>query len=120
MALKPFAKAVMADAAPGQRNHSAYQGIGLTALGLDLLRNRLRGPEAVEEIARLSAEAKRLSLSTYVSGVCDYAVLKAARREGVHFLTGPIVTPARDTPQLMRRLYWNDFLPSGSDHGKAA
>jgi hypothetical protein len=113
MTLRPFARAVMADIPSSCRSYAAYEDIGLQAIGLNLERAKLTPREASDEIAKLAAAAKRLSVSAFVWGVNDAGTLSGARH-GIHFVTGSAIAPVVSAPRPMTRLYWHEVLRSES------
>jgi hypothetical protein len=113
MTLRPFARAVMAEIPSACRSYAAYENIGLQTIGLDLERAKLAPREISDEIAKLTAAAKRLSVSAFLWGVNDVGTLSSARH-GVHFITGPAIAPMVSAPRPMTRLYWHEVMRSES------
>jgi hypothetical protein len=109
MTLRPFARAVMAEIPSSCRSYAASEDIGLHAIGFDLGRAKLAPKEISDEIARLTAAAKRLSVSAFLWGVSDARTLSSARH-GIHFMTGSAIAPVVSAPRPMTRLYWHEVM----------
>lgn len=106
--LRPFARCVMATVAPGSRWYAAYQGVGLTAVGMHAAQS-FAEPGIGADIARLSASARSAQLGSFLFDIAGLDVLERARDLGVRWLSGPVVSPAVERPQAMSRLRWEEI-----------
>src|SRR5215467_4217763 len=105
-AIKPYAKAIVAQVPLHCQSYAAYQGIGLLGLGLNLEQAKLSTKELTDDVNKLCAAAKRLALYSFLSGVSDIAALRVARKASVHFMTGSAIAPPLAAPNGMARLTW--------------
>jgi len=105
-AIKPYAKAIVAQVPLRCQSYAAYQGIGLLGLGLNLEQAKLSTKELADDVNKLCAAAKRLALYSFLSGVSDTAALRVARKASVHFMTGSAIAPPLAAPNGMARLTW--------------
>ncbi|HEX3486930.1 MAG TPA: hypothetical protein VHT51_17890 [Micropepsaceae bacterium] len=110
MALKPYSRAVMSEVPFFFRDYVNYQGIGLQAIGFNFERQRISRKEIDDDVQRLAVASKRLSVSTFLSGVADQATLKSARQSGVNYMTGHAIAPFLPEPGPMKRLHWDEVV----------
>jgi hypothetical protein len=110
MVLKPYGRAVMSEVPLFFRDYFNYQSIGLQAIGLNFERQKLSDKQIDDEVKRLAAACKRLSLSTFLSGVTRDATLTSAQRTGINFMTGQAIAPFSTEPGPMTRLHWDEVV----------
>jgi hypothetical protein len=106
--VRPFGRAVSAELPLRYRGFSAYHGLGLQAIGLDLA--GLSDVEAKGEIDRLAAGTRGHNLPAFLSGIATRPVLAAALAAGVPWLSGPAVAAGLEEPGPMIRLYTDELL----------
>lgn len=118
--LRPFSKAVIAHVPHGTRTYASFQGIGLQAIGMNVPKQRMSEYDLREELRRLVHAAKRMNLTTLVANVNSPTALKLARETGIHFVRGPVIGAAADSPRPMWRLTWREVARSAVDTSTAA
>ncbi|MDE2110526.1 MAG: hypothetical protein KGJ79_05245 [Alphaproteobacteria bacterium] len=108
--LRPFGRRVSATVAPGSRYFSAYQGIGLRAIGLSEQERPDQTGLRKEDIAILVAAAKTMKLSSFINTLRKLETLKNAHAANIQFLSGPAIAPPCDELKAMSRLTWKEVL----------
>jgi len=106
--IRPFCRAVTIDLPHGQIDHITYSNVGHQGISL-VLSSSIMPPGIGEEIAKLGAVAKRLGLSSMVTGIRSVELADIARRAGVNYLCGPFIGREVDIPQPMCRLSWAEL-----------
>lgn len=119
-ALRPFAKAVIAQVPHGTRTYASFQGIGLQAIAMTLQKQKMSEYDLREELRRLVHAAKRMNLTTLLSGVASPVVLKLAQETGIHFIRGPLIGGGAESPRAMWRLTWREVARGAQDASSAA
>ncbi|HEY1962315.1 MAG TPA: hypothetical protein VGG69_07855 [Rhizomicrobium sp.] len=107
--MRPFARHVMATVAPGSRAYAAYQGIGLQAIGLEIVQPTL-DLRLEADIARLALAAKGAKLGTFLYGLSSADMLGLAHETGIRWLSGPAIAAPVTQPQPMVRLTWDALV----------
>jgi hypothetical protein len=92
-ALRPFCRSVTVDLVAGHLDQANWQSAGHHALGLRLspLTSHM---QALEDIARLAAIAKRNALSSVVVGAERIDLVDCARDAGIHYISGLVIGPS--------------------------
>jgi len=106
--LRPFVRGVAATMAPKGRVWTAYHGVGLRAIGLDL--DEFAEPFGQDDADQLARHAKLMNLGTFLAGVHDAHLLGICAATGIQNLSGSAVAPACDEPRGMWRLTLDDIL----------
>lgn len=108
--LRPYCLAVLAQLPARTANYRAYQGTGLSGIGLSLSSETVRGAEMLSEIFKLGVAAKSQDIHGYVLDVPDQETLAAARAHGVTLMTSPLIGAALEAPRPARRLSADDVI----------
>lgn len=107
--LRPFSRSVDATVAPTTRVYSAYQGIGLRAIGFDLRAFTNTNILRQQDADQLVRNARYANLGTFLSSVSSIPVLDVAQAAGIQQICGSAVAPPCDEPSGMWRLTWDDL-----------
>jgi len=110
--IKPFCKAVLADAPLGMQSFAHYQNAGLNALGL-VVSAQIPVGAMQDEILKLCVAAKRLGVLTFLTELGSRELAAFARESGISLLSGPLFGE-REKPQAMSRLSWEELRQSAS------
>lgn len=102
-ALRPFCRFVVAQLPPRMANLGAYAGAGLGGVGLSLDTEAAEG-EMLSEIFKLGIAARKLGIMSFALDVPSEDLLLAARENGIHLLSSPLIGAARDQPEAVRLL----------------
>jgi len=108
--LRPFCRGVMAQLPARTANYRAYQGTGLSGIGLSLSSKTVRGAEMLSEIFKLGVAAKNQDIHGYVLDVPDQETLMAARDHGVTLMTSPLVGTIAQAPRPAQRLSAGELI----------
>jgi hypothetical protein len=106
--VRPFGRAICAELPLRSRAFSAYHGLGLQAVGIDIA--GLGDAEAKGEIDRLASATRRHNLLAFIGGVTSKPVLAVALGAGVTWLSGPAIAAGLEEPGPMIRLYTDEIL----------
>jgi hypothetical protein len=107
--LKSYGRRVSVTVAPHARSISAYQGIGIHAVGLDLEEYPRGDLSYVEDARRLVALCAKSRQETFAIGIRDTYALDAVHDAGIQYLSGTAVVPACERPEGVRLLTWEDL-----------
>ena len=107
--VKPFCKAAFAEAACETRIFAAYSNIGLQGLGYSMTRETA-GSNVSADIHRISTNARRVNLTTFLTGVNSRSTLYAARDAGINMLAGSAIAAPLDMPVALKRLTWQQVM----------
>ncbi len=108
--LRPFARSVSATVAPGSRDTTAYQGIGLRAIGIGSEEFPNGQQFRLEDAIHLANAARAMRLGTFIYDLKGAEALKYAYAANIQFLSGPAIAPPCDEPRTMSRLTWKEVL----------
>ena len=103
--LRPFGRSVSATVAPQARVYSAYQGIGLRAIGFDLREFSGGRTFRLQDAEQLARNARYANIGTFVLSVSTAPLLTVMRKAGIQQLSGNAVSPPSDEPDGMWRLH---------------
>jgi hypothetical protein len=106
-AVKPFCKAVFANAPLGMQSFAHYQNSGLNALGL-VVSEQIPVGAMQDEILKLCQASKRLGVLALLMEVSSRELAGFARENGINLLSGPLFGE-RERPQAMSRLKWDEL-----------
>jgi hypothetical protein len=112
IAVKPYVKAVMSEIPESCRSYADYGGIGLHAIGMNLEGSKLTRQQKADALTRLVTLSKPGGISTFITGVADFAILRTAHKGKIHFIGGPAIASPLDEPRPMTRLRWDDVARS--------
>ena len=107
--LRPFGRSVSATVAPASRVYTAYQGIGLRSMGLDL-REYASALTFDDDLRNLLHMAKVMKLATFLCNVRKLETLQSPHASSVQILSGPAVALPCEEPRGMWRLSWDDIV----------
>ncbi|HEY1614449.1 MAG TPA: hypothetical protein VGF97_12235 [Rhizomicrobium sp.] len=109
--IRPFCKAVVAQAPLGGLNHEAYRNVGLQGLGVSL-----QGPSPFgnlrDDVERLCMAGRNLGLMTFVHDASSLDIVQFARDRGARLISGPAIAREVKVPAGMQRLAWSDVQGS--------
>ncbi len=111
--IRPFCKAVVAQAPLGAHNHDAYRNVGLQGLGVSL-----QAPSPVtslrEDVERVCLAGKNLGLMSFVLDASSADIVQFARDKGARLISGPVIAKEVELPLGMQRLAWSDLQGVGA------
>lgn len=114
--LRPFGK-VVASVASGCRNFSAYQGLGLFAIALDLRAEWALTDKMKSDIVYTGAAGRYSKLTTMLYGVNDAAVLPLGQAADIQLFHGLAVMAARQVPRRMSHVPVDMVMPADGGAG---
>ncbi|NIK88936.1 hypothetical protein FHS83_002254 [Rhizomicrobium palustre] len=109
-ALRSVSRGVSATIAPTLRAYTAYQGIGLRAIGFDMREFTNLCPFQQNDAEQLAQFARRSNLGTLIANVKEKSTLKYAQDAGIQLLSGAAIAPYCVEPRGMCRLTWAETL----------
>ncbi len=110
--LRPFARSISATVAPGTRNFSPYQGIGLRVIGYHKREFTFEHHFLAEDAMVLVQAARNLKVGTFMLGINKLTTLNTAHDAGIQTLSGMAIAPAGPEPKSMTRLSWEEIQSS--------
>lgn len=102
--LRPFCRGVMAYLPARIPSYAAYQGAGLSAIGLSLSAGILANTEMGSEVFKLATAAQRLHLKSFVLDIPNCDMLLSAHRLKVNTMSGSMIGRPTAQPDPVRRL----------------
>jgi hypothetical protein len=123
--LRPFCRGVTAYLPARIPSYAAYQGAGLSAIGLSLSCGVPANTDMSSEVLKLAAAAQRLHLKSFVLDVPNCDMLLSAHRLKVNAMSGHMIGKAAPMPEPVRRLPLTEIvaremhdLESNAAHGR--
>lgn len=123
--LRPFCRGVTAYLPARIPSYAAYQGAGLSAIGLSLSTGLFANTEMGSEVFKLATAAQRLHLKSFVLDVPSCDMLLSAMRLKINAVSGPLIGKPTPTPEPVRRLSLTDIvaremhdLETNASHGR--
>jgi hypothetical protein len=111
--IRPFCKAVVAQAPLGALNHDAYRNVGLQGLGVSLQAPSPFG-SLRDDIERVCMAGKGLGLMSFVLDATSGDIVQFARDKGARLISGPAIAKEVEIPTGMQRLAWSDVQGTGA------
>jgi len=108
--LRPFCRGVTAYLPAQIPSYAAYQGAGLSAIGLSLSAGILTDTDMSSEMFKLAAAAQRLHLKSFVLDIPNCDMLLLAHRLKVNAMSGKMIGRSTRTPEPVRRLPLAEIL----------
>ena len=102
--LRPFCRGVTAYLPAHIPSYAAYQGAGLSAIGLSLSAGIAANTDMGSEVFKLASAAQRLHLKSFVLDVPNCDMLLSAHRLKVNALSGYMIGQSVPVPEPVRRL----------------
>ena len=102
--LRPFCRGVAAYLPARIPSYAAYQGAGLSAIGLSLSAGILANTEMGSEVFKLATAAQRLQLRSFVLDVPNCDMLLSAHRQKVNAMSGHMFGKPIPIPEPVKRL----------------
>jgi len=125
--LRPFCRGVTAYLPARIPSYAAYQGAGLSAIGLSLCAGIVANTDMSSEVFKLATAAQRLHLKSFVLDVPNCDMLLSAHRLKVNAMSGHMIGKAAPMPEPVRRLPLTEIvaremhdLENNATHGREA
>ncbi|HTT99066.1 MAG TPA: hypothetical protein VMF58_13530 [Rhizomicrobium sp.] len=108
--LRPFCRGVTAYLPARIPSYAAYQGAGLSAIGLSLSAGVLANTDMSSEVFKLATSAQRLNLKSFVLDVPNCEMLLLAQRLKVSAASGQMIGHPMTLPEPVKRLALCDII----------
>jgi hypothetical protein len=102
--LRPFCRGVTAYLPARIPSYAAYQGAGLSAIGLSLSAGVLANTDMSSEVFKLATAAQRLHLKSFVLDVPNCDMLLSAHQLKVNAMSGHMIGKSTPMPEPVKRL----------------
>jgi hypothetical protein len=111
--LRPFCRSIVACLPARMPSYAAYQGAGLSAIGLSLSASTFANTEMGSEVFKLAAAAQRLQLRSFILDVPNCDMLLSAHRQKVNAMSGHMFGKPVPVPEPVKRLSLAEIVARG-------
>lgn len=108
--LRPFCRGVTAYLPARIPSYAAYQGAGLSAIGLSFSAGLVANTDMSSEVFKLATAAQRLHLKSFMLDVPNCDMLLSAHRLNVNAISGHMIGRPMPMPEPVRRLPLVDII----------